>query len=199
MPHSEAVGIDIWLTNFIATSNGLLVKRQKFFIDAERKLKLLQKSASRKKIGSNNWRKAQKKIALLHKYVTNCRKDWHHKLSHKICKDVGIIFVENLNLIMVSSGMLGKYSLDASWRQFFTRLEQTCLKYGVYFLTVNTNKTSLTCLNCLIETGKKQLFERTHLCSNCGYTINRGLAAAQVVLIKGLATVGHTVKMLSCK
>ena len=46
MPHGEGIGIDIGLTNFIATSNGLLVKRQKFFIDAERKLKLLQKSVS---------------------------------------------------------------------------------------------------------------------------------------------------------
>jgi putative transposase len=58
MPHGEGIGIDIGLTNFIATSNGLLVKRQKFFIDAERKLKLLQKSVSRQKIGSNNWRRA---------------------------------------------------------------------------------------------------------------------------------------------
>jgi putative transposase len=131
MPHGEGIGIDIGLTNFIATSNGLLVKRQKFFIDAERKLKLLQKSVSRQKIGSNNWRKAQKKVALLHEYVTNCRKDWHRKLYHQICKDVGMIFVEDLNLIMLSRGMLGKHCLDASWGQFFTILEQTCLKYGV--------------------------------------------------------------------
>lgn len=39
MPHGEGIGIDVGLTNFIATSNGLLVKRQKFFIDAERKRK----------------------------------------------------------------------------------------------------------------------------------------------------------------
>ena len=197
MPHGEGIGIDIGLTNFIATSNGLLVKRQKFFIDAERKLKLLQKSVSRKKIGSNNWRKAKKKVALLHEYVTNCRKDWHRKLSHQICKDVGIMFVEDLNLIMLSRGMLGKHCLDASWGQFFTILEQTCLKYGVYFQKVNANKTSQTCPNCLIETGKKQLSERTHSCSNCGYTTDRDVAAAQVVLIRGLAAVGHTVKMLS--
>ena len=199
MPHGEGIGIDIGLTNFIATSNGLLVKRQKFFIDAERKLKLLQKSVSRKKIGSNNWHKAQKKVALLHEYVTNCRKDWHRKLSHKICKDVGMIFVEDLNLIMLSRGMLGKHCLDASWGQFFTILEQTCLKYGVYFQKVNANKTSQTCPNCLTETGKKQLCERTHSCSNCGYTTDRDVAAAQVVLIRGLAAVGHTAKMLSCK
>ena len=197
MPHGEGIGIDIGLTNFIATSNGLLVKRQKFFIDAERKLKLLQKSVSRKKLGSNNWRKAQKKAALVHEYVTNCRKDWHRKLSHQICKDVGMIFVEDLNLIMLSRGMLGKHCLDASWGQFFTILEQTCLKYGVYFQKVNANKTSQTCPNCLTETGKKQLSERTHSCSNCGYTTDRDVAAAQVVLIRGLAAVGHTVKMLS--
>lgn len=197
MPDGEGIGIDIGLTNFIATSNGLLVKRQKFFIDAEGKLKLLQKSVSRKKIGSNNWRKAQKKVALLHEYVTNCRKDWHRKLSHQICKDVGMIFVEDLNLIMLSRGMLRKHCLDASWGQFFTILEQTCLKYGVYFQKVNANKTSQTCPNCLTETGKKQLCERTHSCSNCGYTTDRDVAAAQVVLIRGLAAVGHTVKMLS--
>jgi putative transposase len=197
MPHGEGIGIDIGLTNFIATSNGLLVKRQKFFIDAERKLKLLQKSVSRKKIGSNNWRKAQKKAALVHEYVTNCRKDWHRKLSHQICKNVGMIFVEDLNLTMLSRGMLGKHCLDASWGQFFTILEQTCLKYGVYFQKVNANKTSQTCPNCLTETGKKQLSERTHSCSNCGYTTDRDVAAAQVVLIRGLAAVGHTVKMLS--
>ncbi len=120
MPHGKGIGLDVGLTNFLATSNGLLVKRQKFFVDAERKLKLLQQSVSRKKLGSNNWRKAQKKVAKLHEYVANCRKDWHRKLSHQICKDVGMIFVENLNLIGPSRAMLGKHCLDASWGQFFT-------------------------------------------------------------------------------
>ena len=197
MPHGKGIGLDVGLTNFLATSNGLLVKRQKFFVDAERKLKLLQQSVSRKKLGSNNWRKAQKKVAKLHEYVANCRKDWHRKLSHQICKDVGMIFVGNLNLIGPSRAMLGKHCLDASWGQFFTILEQTCLKYGVYFQKVSAHKTSQTCPNCLTETGKKELSERTHSCSNCGYTTDRDVAAAQVVLIRGLAAVGHTVKMLS--
>jgi putative transposase len=84
MPHGEGIGIDVGLTNFLATSNGLLVKRQRFFKDAERKLKLLQQRVCRKKLGSNNWRKAQKKVAKLHEYVANSRKDWHRKLSHQI-------------------------------------------------------------------------------------------------------------------
>lgn len=90
-PQGEALGIDVGLTNFIATSNGLTVKRPRFFIDAERKLKLLQQRVSRKRKGSNNWHKAQKKVASLYEYIANCRKDWHKKLSHQICNDVGMV------------------------------------------------------------------------------------------------------------
>jgi len=196
MPHGEGIGIDVGLTNFIATSNGLLVKRQRFFIDAQRKLKLLQQSVSRKKLGSNNWKKAQKKVAKLHEYIANSRKDWHWKLAHQICQDAGMIFVEDLNLVGLSKAMLGKHCLDAGWGQFFTIIEQTCFKRGVYFQKVSAHKTSQICPNCGVETGKKELDERTHSCSNCGYTTDRDVAAAQVVLIRGLAAVGHTVKML---
>jgi hypothetical protein len=35
--------------------------------------------------------------------------------------------------------------------------------------------------------------------SDCVVERDAGLAAAQVVLIRGLAAVGHTVKMLACK
>ncbi|MBD2410792.1 transposase [Nostoc calcicola FACHB-389] len=197
MPHGEGVGIDVGLTSFIATSNGLLIKRPRFFVDAERKLKLLQQRVSRKLIGSNNWKKAQTKVAKLHEYVASCRKDWHRKLSHQVCNDTGIVFVEDLNLVGLSRGMLGKHCLDAGFGQFFNILEQTCFKRGVYFQKVDSRKTSQICPNCSVETGKKELSERTHVCSNCGYTTDRDVAAAQVVLVRGLAAVGHTVKMLA--
>ncbi|MGB5970764.1 MAG: transposase, partial [Spirulinaceae cyanobacterium] len=124
--HGEAIGIDVGLLSMVATSNGLLIKRPKFFINAQRKLKSLQKRVSRKRIGSNNWLKAQKKVAKLHEYIANCRKDWHRKLSHQLCDGVGMIFVENLNLTGLSRGMLGKHCLDAGFGQFFNILEQTC-------------------------------------------------------------------------
>ncbi|MBD2181251.1 transposase [Planktothrix sp. FACHB-1355] len=197
MPHGEAVGIDVGLKSFVATSNGLIVNRPKFFTDAERKLKLLQQRVERKHLGSNNWHKAQKKVAKLHEYVANCRKDWHRKLSHQICNDIGMLFVEDLNLVGLSRGMLGKHCLDAGFGQFFSILEQTCFKHGVYFQKVDSRKTSQICPSCHVETGKKELSERTHVCSDCGYTTDRDVAAAQVVLIRGLAAVGYTVKMLA--
>ena len=197
MPHGEGLGIDVGLTSMVATSNGLLVKRPRFFVDAESKLKLLQQRVSRKHKGSNNWLKAQKKVAKLHEYVANCRKDWHTKLSHKLCDGVGMIFVEDLNLVGLSRGMLGKHCLDAGFGQFFNILEQVCRKRGVYFQKVDARQTSQICPNCQHETGKKTLAQRVHKCDNCGYTTDRDVAAAQVVLIRGLAAVGHTVKMLA--
>ena len=197
MPHGEGIGVDVGLTSMVATSGNLLIKRPKFFVSAERKLKLLQQRASRKSFGSNNWLKATMKVARLHEYIANCRKDWHRKLSHKLCDDVGMIFVEDLNPIGLSRGMLGKHCLDAGFGQFFNILEQTCFKRGIYFQKVDARKTSQICPNCQHETGKKTLSERIHKCENCGYQTDRDVAAAQVVLIRGLAAVGHTVKMLS--
>ncbi len=193
LPQGKPVGIDVGLTSFVATSNGVLVKRPKFFVDAQRKLKLLQQRLSRKQLGSNNWRKALQKVAKLHEYVANCRKDWHRKLSHQICHGAGMVFVEDLNLIGLSRGILGKHCLDAGFGQFFNILEQICFKRDVYFKKVDGRKTSQICPNCGVETGKKELSQRIHACSNCGYTTDRDVAAAQVVAMRGLAAVGHTV------
>jgi putative transposase len=199
IPHGNPVGMDVGLTNFMATSNGLLIKRTSFLGEAERKLKLLQKRVTRKKIVSNNRKRSAEKVALLHEYVANCRKDWHRKLSHQICDNAGMVFVEDLNLVGPKAAMLGKHCLDAGFGQFFNILEQTCFKRGVYFQKVDAKKTSEICPNCLKETGKKELSERVHSCHHCAYTTDRDVAAAQVVLKRGLAAVGHTVKMLACK
>lgn len=45
MPSGEAVGVDVGYQRFIATSNGLTLPRPKFFVDLERKLKLLSEFA----------------------------------------------------------------------------------------------------------------------------------------------------------
>ena len=159
---------------------------------AERKLKLLQQRVTRKRIGSNNRKKASEKVALLHEYVANSRKNWHRKLSHQICDDAGMVFLEDLNLVGPSRAMLGKHFLDAGFGQFFNILEQTCFKRGVFFQKVDAKKTSHICPNCLNETGKKELSERVHSCHHYAYTTDRDVAAAQVVLKRGLAALGHS-------
>lgn len=134
IPHGNPVGIDVGLTNLIATYNGLLSERPRFFIDAERQRKhccnsVLVENVLARTIG----RKRAKKVALLHEYVANCRKDWHRKLSHQICDDAGMVFVEDLNLVGPKAAMLGKHCLDAGFGQFFNIFDQTCFKRGCIF------------------------------------------------------------------
>lgn len=57
---------------------------------------------------------------------------------------------------------------------------------------VDPNGTSQTCPQCGAHTGKKELSERVHQCSECGYTTVRDVAAAQVVVQRGLVAVGQT-------
>jgi putative transposase len=62
---------------------------------------------------------------------------------------------------------------------------------------VDANGTSQTCPNCGVHTGRKELSQRMHECLECSYKTDRDVAAAQIVVQRGLAAVGHTVKMLS--
>jgi len=197
MPHGEAIGIDVGISHFVAVSNGRLFPNPKPFRKLERKIKLLQKLVSRKRPGSNNWKKAQAKVSRLHERIANIRKNYHWELAHNLCDWAGMVFAESLNLKALAKGMLGKHCLDAGWGQFLQILEQCCFKRGVYFQKVEAKKTNYFCPECLTETGKKLLSERVHSCHHCGYTTNRDVAAAQIVCIRGLAAVGHTVKMLS--
>jgi putative transposase len=90
---------------------------------------------------------------------------------------------------MTSRGMLAEHCLDAAWGSFLDILKWVSWKRGVYFAKVNPNGTSQTCPQCGAHTGKKELSERVHHCSECGYTTDRDVAAAQVVEQRGLVFV----------
>ncbi len=197
MPHGESIGIDVGIKHFAAASNGQLFPNPRPFKRLERKLRLLQQRVSRKRKGSNNRNKAQVKVSRLHERIRNTRKNYHWELAHNLCDWAGMIFAEELNIKALAKGMLSKHCLDAGWGQFLQILEQCCFKRGVYFQKVDASKSSQICPMCLTETGKKTLRERVHHCNHCGYTTDRDVAAAQVIALRGLAAVGHTVKMLA--
>jgi len=197
MPHGNALGIDLGLNAFVATSDNRLIARPRFFVDSQRKLKSLQHKLKHKTLGSKNWQKAQKKVARFHQKTNDSRKNYHYKVAHQLCNGVGMIFAENLNLKAMSKGMLCKHTLDAGFGQFLSILEYVCFKRGVFFMKVDANGTSQTCPNCHTHTGKKPLSLRIHSCPECGYKTDRDTAAAQVVMNRGYAAVGHTVSMLS--
>ena len=193
LPHGEAIGVDVGLEKYLATSAGLLVKRPKFFTCLHRELKLLQRRLKFKKKGSNKRAKLLQKIARLHERIANTRKDFQFKLAHHLSRQAGMIFVEDIDFRIMAKGMLRKHTLDAGFGQFRSILKWVCWKRGVYFAEVNYKGTSQECPECGTHTGKKQLSERVHTCSNCGYATDRDVASAQVICSRGLNAVGQTV------
>ena len=141
----------------------------------------MQRRLKHKKKGSNNWLKLQRKIGKVHQRITNTRKDYHFKTANRLCDNAGTIFAEDLNLKAMSRGMLRKHTLDAGFGQFLGILSWVCWKRGVYFAKVDPNGTSQTCPRCDAHVPK-DLDVRVHSCPECGYTTDRDVAAAQVIV-----------------
>jgi putative transposase len=191
-PSGHGLGIDLGLEHFLATSDGELIDRPRFFVDGQRKLKLLQRQLKRKKKGSRKFRQLHHQIAKHHEYISNSRKDFHFKTAHHLCNAAQTVFTEDLNLKAMSAGMLCKHTLDAGFGQFLNILGHVCFKRGAYFAKLDPNRTSQTCPRCQTHTGKKELSERVHRCPECGYETNRDVAAAQVVLQRGILRVNNS-------
>jgi putative transposase len=197
MPSGHPLGIDLNLANFLATSDGEIIARPRFLSTLHRKIKLLQRRLKHKKKGSNNRRKLNSKIARLHQRVSDTRKDWHYKLAHHLCDGVGMIFVEDINFKAWAKGMYAAHTLDAAFGQFISILQWVAWRRGVYFAKVDKNYTSQQCPECGTHTGKKELDERIHSCPVCSFTINRDVAAAQVVRNRGVTAVGQIVAQIA--
>jgi putative transposase len=191
MPHGHPIGIDLGLDKFVATSEGLVIDRPRFLNSLHRQLKLLQRRLKHKQKGSNNRHKLNRKIARLHQRISDTRKDWHFKLAHKLCDGAGMIFVEDIDFRVWAKGMFSKHTLDAGFGQFIKILQWVCWKRGVYFALVDKDYTSQVCPQCDSHTGKKQLSVRIHACPECGYTVHRDVAAAQIVRNRGVSGVGR--------
>jgi putative transposase len=184
-PHGHPVGIDVGLAYFLSTSDGQQIKRPRFFNVLHRKLKLLQRRLKKKRQGSANWLKLQKKIGRVHQRISNTRKDWHFKLAHQICNNAGMVFVEDLDFRILAKGMLGQHTLDAGIGQFTNQiLPWVCCKRGVYYGKVDPRGTSQECPDCGAEV-KKDLSTRIHHCHSCGSIRPRDVASALVISTRG--------------
>ncbi len=184
MPHGHAIGIDIGLEKFLATSDGQLIKPPKFFKQMQSKLKLLQRRLSRKQKRSKNYEKARLKVARMHHDIDNARKNFHYQTAHRLCDTAGQIFMEDLDYRISAKGFLGKHMLDAGFGQFRSIVKYVCWKRDKVFGVVDAKYTSQECPQCG-GMKKKDLKERVHRCE-CGYNTDRDVAAAQVICTRGL-------------
>ena len=78
------IGVDLNIERLAVCSYGSDYENPRTLKQYEKKLKHLQRLLSKKKKGSNNWRKLKKEIASLHEKITSIRKDAIHKMTKQI-------------------------------------------------------------------------------------------------------------------
>ncbi|AFZ37946.1 transposase, IS605 OrfB family [Stanieria cyanosphaera PCC 7437] len=189
-PTHNALGLDVGLESFYTDSNGDKVENPRFLRKAEKKLKRLQRSLSRKRGGSNNRSKARQKLARQHLKVSRQRKDFAVKLARCVMISNDIVVIENLNIKGLARTRMAKSVTDASWSLFRQWLEYFAKVFQRKLVAVNPNYTSQDCSSCG-ERVKKSLSTRTHICE-CGIVLCRDHNAAINILNKGLDAVGRT-------
>ena len=176
------VGIDLGLKDFAVLSNGTKIPRMRFTKQYEKQLAKLQRRLSRKQKGSNNREKARVKVARLQEKISNCRKDYLHKVSHKIINEnqVNTICLETLNVKgMMKNHRLAKSVADVGMYMFKQMLEYKADRAGKNILYIGQYEPSTKLCDCGYKNNDLTLSDREWTCPKCGKHYDRDVHAAQ--------------------
>lgn len=186
---TKSVGLDVGITSLLTTSDGLKITNPRHLKRHRQKLKLVQKSLSRKKKGSLNRHKARVKVALAHGKIANSRKDFLHKLTIQLVRENQTIVVEDLSIKnMMKNPKLAQSISDAAWGELVRQLEYKCQWYGRTLVKIDRwFPSSKRCGHCRHIVESLPLDIREWDCSKCGTHHDRDINAARNILAAGHA------------
>ena len=181
---STLVGYDINSQHTVVGSNGLYVINPKVFKKSSNKLKQIQVQLSRRRKGSNRWKKTKVRLNKLHGKISRQRLSFAHEISCSIAKTSDIIVFENLNVKgmqqfngkMVNDNVMGMLTELTKYKAE--------LNGAVYHEIGRYVKSSGICYECQHE-HKFDLSVRNFACESCGTVQCRDLSAAKSVTSTG--------------
>ena len=165
------------MKDFAALSNGKTVQAQQFYRNLEPALAVSQRAGNKQRTRA------------IHAKIANRRKDFLHKLSTRLVKENGAIFVGNVNAAGLAKTNMAKSVLDAGWSTFRTQLQYKGDSAGSWVREVNEAYSTQECSCCHARTGPKGLEGlgvRQWACINCGALHGRDTNAAQNIRARGL-------------
>jgi putative transposase len=195
----HSVGIDVGLNSFAVDSEGMVIENPRFYERSLKVIKKLQRSVSRKRRFSQNWKKAKNKLTKVYEHVTNQKKDFLHKLSRYYVDTYSTICVEDLDIkgLKEKGNSIGLHRSihDASWGRFYSYLSYKAESAGTNLVKVDPRNTSQMCSNCG-SIVKKTLSERVHECPYCGFVADRDYNAAVNIYRVGMEQPFEPVEMV---
>lgn len=184
------VGIDVGIKTFIVCSDGKTFENQKYLSKSLQRLKILQRRASNKQLGSNNRRKANLKVALLHEYITNQRNNYIHNAIHWLTaqENIQTICIEDLDVSqMIKNKYISRSLFDVSFARFFEILRYKAEWQGKNIITIGQfDASSKICSACGFYKSDLVLKDREWICPSCNTKHDRDLNAATNIKLFGL-------------
>jgi len=191
-----SVGVDIGIKTLATLSDGTTFENVKAFNNYRKRLARAQRKASRRlvrgtKVQSNNYYKAQRKVARIHYKISCLRSDSTHKLTSYLAKNHSLIAIEDLDVSeMLQSKRLSNSIADGGFFEFRRQLEYKTKWYGSKLVVIDRwFPSSKTCSTCGNVKKTLSLSERTYKCTKCKTEIDRDLGAAINILSAGSQSV----------
>jgi putative transposase len=195
---NQVVGLDMGISYFLTDSNGNFVKNPRHTKKYEAKLKVKNRTLSRKKKGSVQFKKTKKELNRLHSKIANVRKDFLHKISLQYVKENYLIVCEDLKVKnMIKFGNLSKHIADVSWSMFFDQLSYKSKQYEKKFIQINPKFTSQKCNSCGHIAKENRKTQSEFECVSCGHQQNADINASINILGEGIA-LNRQRKVLAC-
>ena len=155
---------------------------------SSKKLKSAMRAKSRKQKGSKRYKLARRRIASLYEKIVNQRNDFLHKQSAKLIASSSVFITEALDIASIQRDKSKSHGLhrniaDSAPATFLemlrTKAQEAACEY--YEIETKTIKPTQTCSECGNQ-KQKALKERIHNCECCGFTADRDVNAALVML-----------------
>jgi len=173
--NGEIAGVDLGIKTMAYVSDGTTFESPKALKRYERKLKRAQRKVSRRVKGSNNRIKAVKELQRIHKRIRDIRTDAIHKTTNHLAKTKSVIVLEDLNVKgMMKNHCLAKVIADVGLYEFRRQMEYKCPLYGSELVFADRFfPSSKMCSRCGHIKTDLTLSQRTFICDECGFMIDR--------------------------
>ena len=202
---SNAVGIDVGVTNFVTLSDGRCIDNPRWTRKHEARIAAANRKLALKERRSKNRLRAKEVLRRAHQRAADARRNFTHHVSKWLVSNYNLIAFEKLNIrnmarsakgtvrnpgknVAQKSG-LNRSIFDAAWAQLIWQITYKAESAGRWAVPVNPRGTSIRCSGCG-EPVPKTLADRQHICGNCGLSLDRDHNAALNILRLGEALRG---------